>query len=145
MRRLMICIVLLAVGSTLILTGCSSGKSEKEGLDGLQDVQKIDQTKNGEIIQTVSDADEINSFSKGLEVEQWKPAGKQKEDQDEVSTYIFYRTDTVKFGENQAAGKDMKEVARVTLYKEEPYILLTYAGVEMAFEVPMEVYKRLNQ
>ncbi|UTE73096.1 hypothetical protein M1I95_00690 [Rossellomorea marisflavi] len=145
MRRLMICIVLLAVGSTLILTGCSSGKSEKEGLDGLQDVQKIEQTKNGEIIETVSDADEINSFSKGLEVEQWKPAGKSKEDQDAESTYIFYRTDTVKFGEKQAAEKDMKEVVRVTLYKEEPYVRLTYAGVEMAFEVPMEVYKRLNQ
>ncbi|VXC60003.1 conserved exported hypothetical protein [Bacillus sp. 349Y] len=145
MRRLMICVVLLAVGSTLILSGCSSGKSEKEGLDGLQDVQKIDQTENGEIIQTVSDADEINSFSKGLEVEEWKPAGKQKDHQDEGSTYIFYRTDTVKFGENQAAEKDMKEVARVTPYAKEPFVLLTYAGIEMAFEVPMKVYKRLNQ
>ena len=145
MRRLMICIVLLAVGSTLILTGCSSGKSEKGALDGLQDIQKIDQTENGEIIQTVSDADEINSFSKGLEVEQWKPAGEQKEDQGAGRTYIFYRTDTVKFREKQAVEKDLKEVARVTLYKEKPYVRLTYAGVEMAFEVPMEVYKRLNQ
>ncbi|KML32399.1 MULTISPECIES: hypothetical protein [Rossellomorea] len=145
MRRLMICIVLLAVGSTLILTGCSSGKSEKGGLDGLQDIQKIDRTEGGEIIQTVSDADEINSFSKALEVEKWKLAGKQKDDLVAGSTYLFYRMDTVKFGEKQADQTDMKEVARVTAYKEEPYVLLMYGGVEMVFEVPAEVQHRLNQ
>ncbi|KZE44305.1 hypothetical protein [Rossellomorea marisflavi] len=145
MRRLMICIVLLAVGSTLILTGCSSGKSEKEGLDSLQNVQKIDRTEGGEIIQTVSDADEINSFSKALEVEKWKLAGKQKDDLVAGSTYLFYRTDTVKFGEEQADQTDMKEVARITAYKEEPYVLLMYGGVEMVFEVPAEVQHRLNQ
>ncbi|TYO74089.1 hypothetical protein [Rossellomorea marisflavi] len=145
MRRLMICIVLLAVGSTLILTGCSSGKSEKEGLDSLQNVQKIDRTEGGEIIQTVSDADEINSFSKALEVGKWKLTGKQKDDLVAGSTYLFYRTDTVKFGEEQADQTDMKEVARVTAYKEEPYVLLMYGGVEMVFEVPAEVQHRLNQ
>lgn len=137
-------IVVLAVTLTL-LCGCQA-KESADASDYGKDIEKAQEIAvispdNSEVIDTITDNEEIGDFVSALDIDRWKLKSLPDEAVP-VGSFGLAQEETVKLGQVDTDGT-LYDVATITLY-DGAYISLEMGGFDLAFEVSGDTADFLN-
>lgn len=138
---------LLVVSVPILLMGCGTGKKNDDSnlADSFEKTQKVEvvASDSSDVIKTVSDDNDIESFVDALKIDNWDsadiPSGATKE-----KTFKMYQKNTAKLDESEKQKDNLNEVATMTTYKDIPYIDLSFKNYSFSFKVSDGVSEYLN-
>lgn len=147
MRKTFTCgLFLLLILTVSLLCGCRVTKTpdlEDYSLE-FSKAQEVTAIPAGtdEVIQTLSDTEEIADFVNALRIDEWKLA-KLPDGAEEIGSFRLSQESTLKLGQTERE-QTLDDICIITLY-DKAYINLEIADVNLAFTISDEAADYLNR
>jgi len=131
-----------------LLTGCENNgedeAEEKDWTDGLVKAQKVEVSlaKEKKLITVIEEPPSVDKFVSALQPDRWKLADIPDNAIPEKD-FTMYQERTTKLGESSDGPTTVKEVAKITTYKDIPYIDFTIHNNIFGFEVTEDIAEYL--
>lgn len=112
--------------------------------DDLGKAQKITAVRSGEEepVFTATKEDDLETFFQKLQTDEWSLA-ELPEDAEESMVYSFQQQKTRKLLDS-SRDETLYELARISVYRDVPYVSLAVLGQSLCFEVPADTAAYLN-
>lgn len=137
--------LMIATVMALLLSGCQSdhGTDRSAYRDDMAKAQEIAvvPADTAEVIDTITDTEEIENFVSALHVDQWE-LGTLPDKASEIGTFGLAQEKTIRLGQTDADGT-LHDVATITLY-DGGYIRVEMDGFDMTFAVSKDTAEYLN-
>ena len=130
---------------TVLLCGCQDNENTNAS-DYEKDISKAQEiavisSDTSEVIETITDTDDIKKFVSALNVDEWK-LKILPDELTQIGSFGLAQEETIKLGQTDTDGT-LYDLAAITLYEGE-YIGLEIGGLDMTFEVSEETADYLN-
>lgn len=99
--------------------------------------------KNSEVIATITDNEGIEEFVQALQINKWK-LEKAPSNSSIEKRFILFNSETKKLGRSNDKEKELKEVAKIMVFQDVPYIDFQIKKQTFSFKVPKEVSDYMN-
>lgn len=130
---------------TVLLCGCQANENTNAS-DYEWDISKAQEiavisSDTSEVIETITDTDDIKKFVLALNVDEWK-LKTLPDELSQIGSFGLAQEETIKLGQTDTDGT-LYDLAAITLY-DGGYIVFKVGGVDMTFEVSEETADYLN-
>ena len=124
-------ILIAFVAILTLLCGCQAGKNTNstdygDAISKAQEITVIS-PDTAEVIETITDAKEIEDFVSALNVDQWE-LKTLPDEASKIGTFGLAQEKTIKLGQTDTDGT-LYDVATITLYNDS-YIVITICGLD---------------
>ena len=141
MKKIMITLMVILT----LLCGCQANENTN-AFDYGDDISKAQEIAvispdTEEVIDTITDTEEIEDFVSALNLDQWE-LKTLPDEAAEIGSFGFAQEETIKLGQTDTDGT-LYDIATITLYNGS-YISFEIGGLDMAFEVSEETADYLN-
>ncbi len=138
-------IFITLVAILALLCGCQANENTNASDYG-DDISKAQEIAvispdTEEVIDTITDTEEIEDFVSALNLDQWE-LKTLPDEAAEIGSFGFAQEETIKLGQTDTDGT-LYDIATITLYNGS-YISFEIGGLDMAFEVSEETADYLN-
>lgn len=138
-------ILILSAVILVLLCGCQAN-NDTNASDYGDDISKAQEIAvishdTSEVIDTITDTEEIKDFASALNLDQWE-LKTLPDEASEIGSFGLAKEETVKLGQTDTDGT-LYDIAVITLYSGD-YIGFEIGGVDMTFEVSEDTVDYLN-
>ena len=138
-------ILILSAAILVLLCGCQANE-ETNASDYGDDISKAQEIAvishdTSEVIDTITDTEEIKDFASALNLDQWE-LKTLPDEASEIGSFGLAKEETVKLGQTDTDGT-LYDIAVITLYSGD-YIGFEIGGFDMTFEVSEDTVDYLN-
>ena len=138
-------ILILSAAILVLLCGCQANE-ETNASDYGDDISKAQEiavisSNTSEVIDTITDTEEIKDFVSALNLDQWE-LKTLPDEASEIGSFGLAQEETVKLGQTDTDGT-LYDIAVITLYSGD-YIGFEIGGLDMTFEVSEDTADYLN-
>lgn len=138
-------ILIASVAILTLLCGCQAKESTSSSDYG-DDIAKSQEITvispdTAEVVDTITDPEEINHFVSALDVDHWE-LKTLPEEASEIGSFGFAQEETIKLGQTDTDGT-LYDIATLTLY-DGAYIQITIDGFDVTFAVSEDTADYLN-
>ena len=138
-------ILILAAAILVLLCGCQAN-NDTNASDYGDDISKAQEIAvishdTSEVIDTITDTEEIKDFASALNLDQWE-LKTLPDEASEIGSFGLAQEETVKLGQTDTDGT-LYDIAVITLYSGD-YIGFEIGGFDMTFEVSEDTVDYLN-
>ena len=138
-------ILILSAAILVLLCGCQANE-ETNASDYGDDISKAQEIAvispdTEEVIDTITDTEEIEDFVSALNLDQWE-LKTLPDEAAEIGSFGFAQEETIKLGQTDTDGT-LYDIATITLYNGS-YISFEIGGFDMTFEVSEDTADYLN-
>ena len=138
-------ILILSAAILVLLCGCQANE-ETNASDYGDDISKAQEIAvispdTEEVIDTITDTEEIEDFVSALNLDQWE-LKTLPDEAAEIGSFGFAQEETIKLGQTDTDGT-LYDIATITLYNGS-YISFEIGGFDMTFEVNEDTADYLN-
>ena len=138
-------ILVTLVAILALLCGCQANENTNASDYG-DDISKAQEiavisSDTAEVIETITDREEIEDFVSALDLEQWE-LKTLPDEVSEIGTFGLAQEGTIKLGQTNTDGT-LYDIATITLYNGS-YISFEIGGFDMTFEVSEDTADYLN-
>ena len=138
-------ILILAAIILVLLCGCQANE-ETNASDYGDDISKAQEiavisSDTSEVIDTITDTEEIKDFVSALNLDQWE-LKTLPDEASEIGSFGLAQEETIKLGQADTDGT-LFDIAAITLYNG-AYISFEIGGFDMTFEVSEDTADYLN-
>ena len=137
--------LILSAVILVLLCGCQANE-ETNASDYGDDISKAQEIAvishdTSEVIDTITDTEEIKDFASALNLDQWE-LKTLPDEASEIGSFGLAQEETVKLGQTDTDGT-LYDIATITLYNGD-YIGFEIGGFDMTFEVNEDTADYLN-
>ena len=138
-------ILILAAAILVLLCGCQAN-NDTNASDYGDDISKAQEIAvishdTSEVIDTITDTDEIKDFASALNLDQWE-LKTLPDEASEIGSFGLAQEETIKLGQTDTDGT-LYDIAAITLYSGN-VIGFDIGGLDMTFEVSEDTADYLN-
>ena len=138
-------ILILAAAILVLLCGCQANE-ETNASDYGDDISKAQEiavisSDTSEVIDTITDTEEIKDFVSALNLDQWE-LKTLPDEASEIGSFGLAQEETIKLGQTDTDGT-LYDIAAITLYRGN-VIGFDIGGLDMTFEVSEDTADYLN-
>lgn len=138
-------ILILSAVILVLLCGCQAN-NDTNASDYGDDISKAQEIAvishdTSEVIDTITDTEEIKDFASALNLDQWE-LKTLPDEASEIGSFGLAKEETVKLGQTDTDGT-LYDIAVITLYSGD-YIGFEIGGFDMTFEVSEDTVDYLN-
>src|SRR5690625_1825965 len=149
MRKILM-LFLFVTGISFFWAGCNTGDknvNDSSWTDSFEKTQKVEVISSDDSnVITISERNDIENFVNTLKIDEWNlsniPSGATK-----GNIFKMYQEETIKLfrkADKKKKKDNLIEIARLTTYKDIPYIKFSFKKLSFEFRVPEQVAEYLS-